>query len=90
MYSLGPIAPFGSLLRTSAVLALKRDSQDDPATLEWLQVATGRPEVALPLQQLLEKDMWRVSSTVAVQPHSVPGRVVALKVLLPSNTASRQ
>jgi hypothetical protein len=77
---LGPIAPFGSLLHTSAVLALKRDSQDDPAVLEWLQVATGRSEVALPLPQLLEKDMWRVSSTVVIQPHSLPGRVVALKV----------
>lgn len=59
---------------------MKRDAQDDPATLEWLQVATGRSEVALPLTQLLEKDMWRVSSTVIVQPHSVPGCVVALKV----------
>lgn len=80
VYSLGPIAPFGCLLRTSAVLALKRDSQDDPATLEWLQAATGRTEVGLPLPQLLEKDMWRVSSTVVVQPHSLPGRVLALKV----------
>lgn len=77
------------MLRTSAVLALKRDAQDDPATLEWLQVATGRSEVALPLTQLLEKDMWRVSSTVIVQPHSVPGCVVALKVPLPPLAPNR-
>lgn len=83
VYSLGPIAPFGCQLHTSAVLSLKRYCQDDPATLEWLREATGHGEIMLPLPQLLEKDMWRVSSMVVVQPHSLPGRVLALKVTQP-------